>query len=241
MTADKHNEDGLDRDLHDPAFAELFFALRAEASRPAPPVGLQLGLLLSTGAAPRPRRRGVRGATVGLVVVGVVAGGVGAAAAAGAPSVPSAFGLRRGERRRPTPGRGRRRRDLADRHPVVPHGERRARPGGAHLPQARRGGHRRREQLRRRGQPVRARRTDRRHRGPPAPRTATRATRARAPSPTPRTTTPTATTTAVRRPTTTRTTTPRATVTATRPGAPGSDDADSDDDGSSRDGADLDD
>ena len=83
MTADKHTDDELDRALEDPALAELFSALRAEASRPAPPVSAQLGLLLSTGAAPAPRRRRVRGATVGLVVVGVVAGGVGAAAAAG--------------------------------------------------------------------------------------------------------------------------------------------------------------
>ena len=107
MTADKHTDDEVDRALEDPAFAELSSALRAEAGRPAPPVSPQLGLLLSTGAAPAPRRRGVRGATVGLVVVGVVAGGVGAAAAAGHLPYPLRSVSDVGERDAPSRSRAR--------------------------------------------------------------------------------------------------------------------------------------
>ena len=96
MTADKHTEDELDRALEDPAFAELFSALRAEASRPAPPVSPQLGLLLVDRCGPGPTpsrgqgcdgrsgRRGGRGRWG--------RGGRGRRP----PSVPPAFGLRRG-------------------------------------------------------------------------------------------------------------------------------------------------
>lgn len=81
-------DDDLPVELHpddalaDPAFDELFTALREVGRRPAPAVQPALAALLTAGVAPR-RRRGARGATVGLAVVGVLAGGVGAAAATG--------------------------------------------------------------------------------------------------------------------------------------------------------------
>jgi hypothetical protein len=81
---DDHLPTGLhpDDDLADPAFDELFTALREAGRLAAPPVQPALAALLTGGVAPR-RRRGARGATVGLAVVGVLAGGVGAAAATG--------------------------------------------------------------------------------------------------------------------------------------------------------------
>ena len=82
MTDDLPDETGPDDALADPVFDELFTALREAGHRPAPPVQPALATLLATGAAAR-RRRGARGATVGLAVVGVLAGGVGAAAATG--------------------------------------------------------------------------------------------------------------------------------------------------------------
>lgn len=82
MTDDLPDETGPDDALADPVFDELFTALREAGHHPAPPVQPALATLLATGAAAR-RRRGVRGATVGLAVVGVLAGGVGAAAATG--------------------------------------------------------------------------------------------------------------------------------------------------------------
>jgi hypothetical protein len=82
MTDDLPDETGHDDALADPVFDELFTALRQAGRAPAPPVQPALAALLTTGAVAR-RRRGARGATVGLAVVGVLAGGVGAAAATG--------------------------------------------------------------------------------------------------------------------------------------------------------------
>ncbi len=82
MTDDLPDETGHDDALADPVFDELFTALREAGRAPAPPVQPALAALLTTGAVAR-RRRGARGATVGLAVVGVLAGGVGAAAATG--------------------------------------------------------------------------------------------------------------------------------------------------------------
>src|SRR5689334_2587567 len=82
MTDDLPDETGPDDALADPAFQELFAALREAGARPAPEVQPALAAMLSTGAVAR-RRRGARGATVGLAVGGVLAGGVGAAAATG--------------------------------------------------------------------------------------------------------------------------------------------------------------
>lgn len=82
MTDDRPDETRMDDALTDPAFDALFTALREAGRRPPPPVGPALAELLATGATSR-RRRGVRGATVGLAVAGVLAGGVGAAAATG--------------------------------------------------------------------------------------------------------------------------------------------------------------
>ena len=82
MTDDLPDETGHDDALADPVFDELFTALREAGRAPAPPVQPALATLLTTGAVAR-RRRGARGATVGLAVVGVLAGGVGAAAATG--------------------------------------------------------------------------------------------------------------------------------------------------------------
>jgi hypothetical protein len=82
MTDDLPDETGHDDALADPVFDELFTALREAGRAPAPPVQPALAALLTTGAVAR-RRRGARAATVGLAVVGVLAGGVGAAAATG--------------------------------------------------------------------------------------------------------------------------------------------------------------
>ena len=158
MTADKHTEDELDRALEDPALAR---AVQRPACRGQPPGTSReprSWVCCSRPVRPRPHDvERVRGATVGLVVVGVVAGGVGAAAAAGHLPHPLRSVSDAGERRAPRPVIGRGRADLADRHPAAVHRERRPHPR-AHHPRVRRGrGHRRCEQLRR-GQPVRARR-----------------------------------------------------------------------------------
>lgn len=90
MNDDTRSISDPDAALTDPVLAELFAAMRAEAERPAPPVGPELSRLLTAGLAGQApsRLRRVRGATAGLVVVSVVAGGVGAAAAAGHLSQP---------------------------------------------------------------------------------------------------------------------------------------------------------
>lgn len=102
MTDDQHAHDtDPDRELTDPTFEELFNALREVGSRPAPPVGAELATLITTGVGSGPRRRKARTATVGLVVMGVVAGGVGAAAAAGHLPVPTGADTHLVDRRTP--------------------------------------------------------------------------------------------------------------------------------------------
>jgi hypothetical protein len=74
-----------DRALDDAIYADLFDAMRAASSGPAPAMGPELSAILSgVGVASlRARRTRVRTAIVGLAVLGAVAGGAGAAAAAG--------------------------------------------------------------------------------------------------------------------------------------------------------------
>jgi hypothetical protein len=74
-----------DRALDDPVYAELFDAMKAEASGPAPAMGPELSAMVSGAQVPSltARRTRVRTAVVGLAVLGAVAGGAGAAAAAG--------------------------------------------------------------------------------------------------------------------------------------------------------------
>jgi hypothetical protein len=80
--------------LDDPVFSELFDAMRTAASGPAPAMGPELTALVSGAgvASLTGRRTRVRTAIVSLAVLGAVAGGAGAAAAAGvSPSQAARF------------------------------------------------------------------------------------------------------------------------------------------------------
>ncbi|WP_207081517.1 hypothetical protein [Nocardioides sp. S5] len=74
-----------DEALNDPVLSVLFTELRAVADRPAPPVDTELAAVLA-GAIPLAvardqRSRTARTAIIGLVTTGILAGGLGAAAA----------------------------------------------------------------------------------------------------------------------------------------------------------------
>jgi hypothetical protein len=85
MDDTERSRSGDDRALDDPVFSDLFDAMRAASSGPAPAMGPELSAMVSGAgvASLTARRTRVRTAIVGLAVLGAVAGGAGAAAAAG--------------------------------------------------------------------------------------------------------------------------------------------------------------
>jgi hypothetical protein len=85
MDDTERSRSGDDRALDDPVFSDLFDAMRAASSGPAPAMGPELSAMVSGAgvASLTARRTRVRTAIVGLAVIGAVAGGAGAAAAAG--------------------------------------------------------------------------------------------------------------------------------------------------------------